>query len=345
MRALGSLAAALLLVAVACGGPTPTASVKPSPAAPVGSPSALPTELVLGQTISAYYDPQVERVVLVNGAAEQGPAKPTELWSWDGNAWELLDASGPEARSFGGVARDPNRGVVVRAGRDFQLGDRVRRDARVGRHRLDGPSGGRRGTRATRRPRACLGLGSEQMLLFGGGSNLELPPETWGWDGSAWTQVADTGPRPGFVSLMTEDHSGDSDVLLHGGHWVEGNDGGFLDRHVALGWQRLGRGAARNRARSRVSTPGRLGRTARRGRHARRGRGRSGHDVQRHVAMARRLDVAGNPDGADPAERAGGGLRFEAPGPRPRRRDRPARWDAAARRVGAGRRRLARGAG
>ena len=312
VRAPGSLAAALLLIAAACGGPAPTASVKPSPAAPAGSPSAPPSELVLGQTISAYYDPQVERVVLVNGAAEQGPAKPIELWSWDGNAWELLDASGPEARSFGGVARDPNRGVVVLQGGISSFRDRVRRDARVGWHHLDRPSGERRGTRATRRPRACLGpcVGTD----FAVRRRLEpqAPARDLGLDRSAWTEVADTGPRPRFVNLMTEDRSGGSDVILQGGHWVEGNDGGFLDDTWRWDGERLGSSRARNRARPARQRSGRVGRAARRGRHARRRRGRSRHHVHRHVAMARRLDLAGNPDGADSAQRARGGLRFRS---------------------------------
>ena len=113
MRALGLIAAALLLVVAACGGPAPSPSGQPSAATPGASPASLPTELILGQTIWAYYDPAVERVVLVNGAQEQGPAKPTELWSWDGSAWELLDAAGPEARAIAAVGRDPERGVVV----------------------------------------------------------------------------------------------------------------------------------------------------------------------------------------------------------------------------------------
>ena len=101
MRAPGLIAAVLLLVVAACGGPAPSPS-QPSAASPGASPASLPTELILGQTIWAYYDPDVERVVLVNGAQEQGPAKPTELWSWDGSAWELLDAAGPEVASVRG---------------------------------------------------------------------------------------------------------------------------------------------------------------------------------------------------------------------------------------------------
>ena len=73
----------------------------------------MPTELILGQTFGLFYDPRLEQVVLVNGAIEGGPDRPTELWRWSGSAWELLDAAGPPARSFAALGRDPEREVVV----------------------------------------------------------------------------------------------------------------------------------------------------------------------------------------------------------------------------------------
>ena len=103
---------------------------------------------------------------------------------------------------------------------------------------------------------------------------------------------------------MTEDRSGDGGVLLHGGHWVDGNDGGFLEdtwRWDGEAWMEVAEG---DRARATRQRSGRLGRAARRDRHARRRRGRGRHDVQRHVAVARRLDAAGDADSPDPAQRA-----------------------------------------
>ena len=73
----------------------------------------MPTELILGQTFGLFYDSRLEQVVLVNGAIENGPDRPTELWRWSGEAWELLDAAGPPARSFAALGRDPEREVVV----------------------------------------------------------------------------------------------------------------------------------------------------------------------------------------------------------------------------------------
>ena len=176
MRAPGSIAAVLLLVAAACAGPSPSPSDQPSAASPGGSPTSLPTELILGQTFWAYYDPDVERVVLVNGAQEQGPAKPTELWSWDGSAWELLDAAGPEARAFAAVGRDPERGVVVVHGGISSTGTEFEETLEWD------------GTDWTAHPATDEGPGrrdgaglawdpaSERMLLFGGAPDVELLP-------------------------------------------------------------------------------------------------------------------------------------------------------------------------
>jgi hypothetical protein len=194
---------------------------------------AVPTEpepeLRLGQTFGLVYDPAIERVLLANGAHESGPSMPTELWTWDGAAWELLDDSGPEARYFASVARDPERGVLVVHGGISRSGVHFNETIE-----WDGSSwttaasdgdvpGDREGAGMAWDPVA------RQIILFGGASGGELPPETWSWSGTDWTKVADSGPAPRFVNLMTEDDSGDGGVLLQGGHWIDGNDGGILD--------------------------------------------------------------------------------------------------------------------
>jgi len=60
----------------------------PSAAATTPAPER---ELQLGQTFGLVYDPEIERVVLINGAQESGSAKPTELWTWDGTTWTHPD--------------------------------------------------------------------------------------------------------------------------------------------------------------------------------------------------------------------------------------------------------------
>ena len=120
------LIAAVLATVAACGGgsaqsPSPPSSAPPASASgglataepSEASPGAMPTELILGQTFGLFYDPRLEQVMLVNGAIEGGPDRPTELWRWSGSTWELLDAAGPPARSFAALGRDPEREVVV----------------------------------------------------------------------------------------------------------------------------------------------------------------------------------------------------------------------------------------
>ena len=253
MRPVAVLVVCLLVIAVACGGGSAPASGTPStdrpaaslptttpgapsasagPAGPTPSPGTpgetmtVPTELVLGQTFGLVYDPVLERVVLVNGALEDDSPRPTELWSWDGSAWELVDASGPVARSFGSVARDPDRGTIVVHGGLTADGDPIDetlewdgRDWTAYPWSDEGPG-----------PREGSGMAwdeaGERLLLFGGSVDMELRGDTWAWDGTEWTEVATTGPRARFVSLMTDTRLGG--ILMQGGHWVDGNDGGFL---------------------------------------------------------------------------------------------------------------------
>jgi hypothetical protein len=220
----------------------PAPSAAPSVATPVPeTPPALPTELTLGQTFGLVYDPVLEQVVLVNGAREGDPVRPTQLWRWGGTAWELIDAAGPPARSFAAIARDPVRGVIVVhggiGGRGEPFDETLEWDGRdwtVHPAGADGPG-----------PREGAGLAwdatADRLVLFGGAVAGEQLPDTWAWDGHRWERVAETGPRPRFVSLMSQDQADDT-IILQGGHWVDGNDGDFLAdtwRWDGTGWAQL----------------------------------------------------------------------------------------------------------
>ncbi len=234
------LNAAVLAILAACGAPTgspasPATPASPGPVTPPpasssasasATPQPIPSEPALGQTFGLFYDPLLEHVVLVNGATEDGPARPTELWRWTGDAWGLLDAAGPPARGFAAIGRDPERGVVVVHGgigsSGAGLDETLEWDGRAWTiHDSPGP-GAREG--------AALAYDEDdgQMVLFGGAIGGVQPGDTWAWNGAAWERLADAGPRPRFVSLMASDQA-TGDILLQGGHWVDGNDGAFLD--------------------------------------------------------------------------------------------------------------------
>jgi hypothetical protein len=236
----GWLIAAILTTLIACGGgTTPPQSVAPASVSsaapdsggpgPSGSdsvPEPLPTELALGQTFGLFYDPLLEQVVLVNGATEDGPVRPTELWRWDGTAWELLDAAGPPARSFAAIGRDPERGIVVVHGGIGSPGDAfdetLEWDGRDWSVNTTAPGPGAREGAGL-----AYDADGRRMVLFGGALDGEQLADTWSWNGQEWERIAEPGPGPRFVSLMTEDRSTDG-ILLQGGHWVDGNDGDFL---------------------------------------------------------------------------------------------------------------------
>ncbi len=164
-----------------------------------------------------------------------------------------------------------------------------------------------------------------RMLLFGGAVGFEQRADTWAWDGETWSLVTQTGPRPRFVSLMTEDRA-TGDVLLQGGHWVAGNDGDFLAdtwRWDGDTWIEITGGDGPGK---RVNAPGtwdeRLGGIVMFGG----GVGEREPNGIRHVAVDGRLDGARVGDSAHTQRWAPGCVRCEAPGARARWRDRGSGW-------------------
>jgi hypothetical protein len=90
----------------------------PSPTLPPAEPERT---LVAGQWTQLFYQPGLEKVVLVNGGPDRGkPADdPLELWAWDGAAWTLLsaDPQGPRWRNFPGASFDTARSrLIIRGG-------------------------------------------------------------------------------------------------------------------------------------------------------------------------------------------------------------------------------------
>ncbi len=219
----GWLIAALTTIVVACSSGVPQGSGSPSDGG--STPGPLPTELIVGQTFGLFYEPRLQQVVLVNGAFEDGPARATELWAWSGAAWELVDAAGPPARSFAAMGRDPERGVLVVHGGIGPGGEAF--DETLEWDGRDWTVITPLGPGAREGAGMAYDADARRMVLFGGALDGTQEADTWTWDGTSWERVATAGPRPRFISLMTEDR-GTGDVLLQGGHWIDGNDGDFL---------------------------------------------------------------------------------------------------------------------
>jgi hypothetical protein len=64
-----------------------------------------------------------------------------------------------------------------------------------------------------------LAYSAARQRLIAFGTTDQYVTETWEWDGSSWTQLADTGPKARFASAMTCDSDRDV-VVLFGGNLV-----------------------------------------------------------------------------------------------------------------------------
>jgi hypothetical protein len=75
--------------------------------------------------------------------------------------------------------------------------------------RTNAREGQRRSGPTTRRARKCI-------VLFGGASGSNLLADTWTWDGTEWTQVADTGPAARSGHALAYDDARQRVVLFGG---------------------------------------------------------------------------------------------------------------------------------
>jgi hypothetical protein len=171
----------------------------------------------LGHSLS--FDAERGQTVLFGGDPGRGLAL-RDTWVFDGTDWTQLADGGPSARTQHATAYDENRRRVVlfggaqsEGGVSSYVGDTWEWDGtawtQVG---ASGPP-----------PRSGHNLAydasSGTTIMFGGmvaaNDGAYRPAnDTWAWDGSRWTQVADQGPAVNIDAAMTSAADG---VVLHGG--------------------------------------------------------------------------------------------------------------------------------
>ena len=184
------------------------------------------------------YDSKLQRAVLFGGSA--GNLNLNDSWEWDGEGWTQVADSGPSARGGHAMAYDSLRRRVILFGGDngqSSFGDTWAWDgvnwtqeadtgppARTG-HGMDYDS---------LRDRVVLVDGMSKSTVqvqvsvwvsswFGGGHyetqtqqqvKVQFFNDTWEYDGSVWTRVADTGPEPRMGCGLVYDGK---TMLLFGG--------------------------------------------------------------------------------------------------------------------------------
>jgi Galactose oxidase, central domain len=148
------------------------------------------------------FDSARKCIVLFGGASSSNLLADT--WTWNGTEWTQVADTGPVARSGHALAYDDARErVVLFGGRTAAnpLGDTWEWDGTEWTQVQDvGPSARRAHAMAFN----VLPDGSRAaVVLFGGaGANGAGLNDTWLWNGTAWTQAADTGPDPRAAAAM-----------------------------------------------------------------------------------------------------------------------------------------------
>lgn len=161
------------------------------------------------------YDPTGQRCLLFGGYSNNGVLK--DLWSWNGSIWTQLASAPSNASGRGDFAmafdRARNR-LVVHGGYQGSggslLGDTLEWDAAT--NSWQRWATGAIGLRYAHR--MAFDEARNQIILHGG-FYFTNKADTWGWNGSAWTQLSTSGPAR-YVFGMTYD-SARQQVVLHGG--------------------------------------------------------------------------------------------------------------------------------
>jgi hypothetical protein len=188
------------------------------------------------------YEAARQRVVLFGGRDSSGYFNDT--WEWDGDAWTQVADMGPSARRSFGMTYDDSRQRLVLFGGEV-----------MGSTQANEPNGetwewnGREWTQVADIgpvPRYGCAMTYDtlrhRVVLFGGYSYLPPQPtyfdDTWEWDGTEWTQIADTGPSERALLPMVFDSSRECLVLFGGAAplgwlgdtWEWSEDAGWIER-------------------------------------------------------------------------------------------------------------------
>jgi hypothetical protein len=147
------------------------------------------------------------------------PADHEQLWTWNGAEWALIFDDGPPPLVVTSAAWDSWNEVLVRYGglplESNECAAETWEWVGVEWHAMP---------RTTdQHPTACDHMklaydeSTRMTVLFGGGQLQDLSPQTWGWDGEKWSQLASAGgPAPrahhGLVYELRQQR-----VLLYGG--------------------------------------------------------------------------------------------------------------------------------
>lgn len=194
-------------------------------------------------SVAAAFDETRGRLVVFGGYGQGGYSG--ETWEWDGRQWMRTAADGPAPRNSPVMVFDSRRNRMVMFGgdtRDRLFGDTWAYDGRSWTKLAEeGPA-----PRSTHM--LAYDAARDRVVLFGGFTqrNGRQPAgylsDTWEFDGSRWTRVAEGGPDGRTLAAFAYDASARK-VVMFGGSGPNPNPAGPPPPSATLGdtWEWDGR--------------------------------------------------------------------------------------------------------
>lgn len=146
------------------------------------------------------YDSARQRVVLFGGSTSGVPPHLADTWEWDGVAWTSRPGVGPSPRVFATLAFDPmRRRSVLFGGTTDSNTDSSEVWEWDGQQWTMGSPGDPAGPVARRFPRMTYDPQSAAMLMTGG-TPTDPFAATWGWNGTSWRLLSNTGLNLAFTN-------------------------------------------------------------------------------------------------------------------------------------------------
>jgi hypothetical protein len=162
------------------------------------------------------------RVVLYGGFTPETNAELNDIWEWDGTAWRQSSLSGPANSVALGIAYDEKTAALY-------LYSRAKTGGALAASRSDGTAlttvaGAAPPCIPIPRQFAALGVNPGGFLLYThtcDPTGVPTQPQSWRWDGAAWTRVNGTQPPLRFNAAMAYDRDRNR-VVLYGGEVAAG---------------------------------------------------------------------------------------------------------------------------
>lgn len=187
------------------------------------------------------YDPRRGVTVLFGGTREGSGAALDDTWEWDGSNWRTAATTGarPEPRSHAQVVYHPGRGTLVlfggQVGGSGGLGDTWEFDGRAW---SELSASGEVENADLRRFGHAMAYdpATDGLVAVGGTVGGFLAGDTWHWNGTRWSRLADRDPDLALTAHALV-HDRTAGLLLFGGSHSRSTSQLFGGRDSRSTWQ------------------------------------------------------------------------------------------------------------